>query len=113
MSIELTNEQRRQVLENRLAQFAFDKYGHVLNKQIALQNNDQEAVVAADNAIAVIDLAADVYKVELDSIPVIIEVEETVITATTDEVLSVQNETSDSVISGNTDVSSSGDLYGN
>lgn len=69
MPVELADEQRRQVLESRLTQFAFDRFGHTLNRQVALEHGDSEAVAKANDAIAIIDSAALVYESELASIP--------------------------------------------
>lgn len=59
----LTNDQKRSILEQRLAQFAAEAYQHTLNKQVAGDNT--EAVQAADEALAILDNAITVHQEEL------------------------------------------------
>ena len=59
----LTNEQKRSILEQRIAQFAAEAYQHTLNKQVAGDN--LEAVQAADDALAILDNAIKIHKEEL------------------------------------------------
>jgi hypothetical protein len=48
----LTNDQKRSILEQRIAQFASEAYQHELNKEVAKDN--PEAVQAADDALAIL-----------------------------------------------------------
>ena len=59
----LTNDQKRSILEQRLAQFASEAYQHTLNKEVAKDN--AEAVLAADDALAILDNAITVHQEEL------------------------------------------------
>ena len=63
----LTNEQKRNILEQRIAQFASEAYQHTLNKEVAKDN--AEAVQAADEALAILDNAITVHQEELAKLP--------------------------------------------
>ena len=59
----LTNDQKRSILEQRIAQFASEAYQHTLNKEVAKDN--PEAVAAADDALAILDNAITIHQEEL------------------------------------------------
>ncbi len=59
----LSNEQKRSILEQRIAQFASEAYQHSINKQVAGDN--AEAVTAADEALAILDNAIKIHQDEL------------------------------------------------
>ena len=59
----LTDDQKRSILEQRLAQFASEAYQHTLNKEVAKDN--AEAVAAADEALSILDNAISVHQDEL------------------------------------------------
>lgn len=59
----LTNDQKRSIVEQRIAQFASEAYQHTLNKEVAKDN--PEAVAAADEALAILDNAITVHQAEL------------------------------------------------
>lgn len=59
----LTNDQKKSILEQRIAQFAAEAYQHTLNKSVAGDN--AEAVDAADEALAILDNAITVHQAEL------------------------------------------------
>lgn len=61
----LTTEQKRAILEARIAQFANEGYQHTLNKAAA---TTPEAIAQADEAIAIIAAAIEAHQVELDSL---------------------------------------------
>jgi len=63
----LTTEQKKAILEQRLAQFAAEGYQHTLNKEVAKDN--EEAVAAADEALAILDKAIAVHQEELSKLP--------------------------------------------
>ena len=63
----LSTEQKRSILEQRLAQFASEAYQHVLNKEVSKDN--PEAVQAADDALAILDNAITVHQEELAKLP--------------------------------------------
>jgi hypothetical protein len=58
----LTNDQKKSILEQRIAQFASEAYQHSINKQVA---GNPEAVQAADDALAILDNAITVHQDEL------------------------------------------------
>jgi hypothetical protein len=59
----LTNDQKKSILEQRIAQFASEAYQHTINKQVAGDN--AEAVQAADDALAILDNAIKIHQEEL------------------------------------------------
>ena len=59
----LSNDQKRSILEQRIAQFASEAYQHELNKEVSKDN--AEAVLAADEALAILDNAITVHQEEL------------------------------------------------
>lgn len=65
----LTSEQRRNILEQRLAQFAAEAYQHSLNKQVALATGSDESAAQADEAIAILENAIEIHQTELNSLP--------------------------------------------
>jgi hypothetical protein len=62
-SVLLTNDQKKSILEQRIAQFASEAYQHTLNKEVSAGN--PEAVQAADDALAILDNAIKVHQEEL------------------------------------------------
>ena len=63
----LTNEQKKSILEARIAQFASEAYQHTLNKSVAGDN--AEAIQAADEALAILENAITVHQDELAKLP--------------------------------------------
>jgi hypothetical protein len=59
----LSNDQKKSILEQRIAQFASEAYQHTINKQVAADN--AEAVQAADDALAILDNAIKIHQDEL------------------------------------------------
>lgn len=59
----LSTEQKRSILQQRIAQFASEAYQHSINKQVAGDN--AEAVTAADEALAILDNAIKIHQDEL------------------------------------------------
>ena len=59
----LSTEQKKSILEQRIAQFASEAYQHSINKQVAGDN--AEAIKAADDALAILDNAITVHQDEL------------------------------------------------
>ena len=64
----LTSEQKRQLLTQRIEQFAGEAYQHELNRQIAEQVNDADAVTSAEAALVTLETAINVHQSELDSL---------------------------------------------
>ena len=63
----LTNDQKRSILEQRIAQFASEAYQHEINKKMAGDN--VEAVQAAESALAILDNAIEIHQEELAKLP--------------------------------------------
>jgi hypothetical protein len=64
----LSLEQRKEILESRILNFAVEAYQVSLNKQVAEATEDLAAVEQATNALATLESAIQVYKDELASI---------------------------------------------
>lgn len=65
----LTDDQKRSILDQRLAQFAAEAYQHDINKQVAQASGNEEGVKAAEDALAVLDTAIQVHQDELAKLP--------------------------------------------
>lgn len=61
----LTADQKRGILEQRLAQFAAEAFQHDINKQVAEASGNTEGVAQAEAALAVLDTAITVHQDEL------------------------------------------------
>jgi len=59
----LTTEQKKAILEQRIAQFASEAYQHDINKKMAGDNS--EAIQAANDALAILDNAITIHQDEL------------------------------------------------
>ena len=64
----LTPEQKRQLLTQRIEQFAGEAYQHELNRQIAEQVSDADAVTSAEAALVTLETAINVHQSELDNL---------------------------------------------
>lgn len=62
----LTNDEKRNILKQRLTQFASEGYQHTINKEVSKDN--AEAVAAADQALVLIEAAINVHLAELEKI---------------------------------------------
>lgn len=65
----LTDEQKRSILEQRLAQFASEAYQHSINKTVAEASDNEEGVKASEDALAILDKAIAVHQEELAKLP--------------------------------------------
>lgn len=65
----LTDEQKKSILEQRLAQFASEAYQHDINKQVAEASDNAEGIKAAEEAMAILDKAIVVHQSELAKLP--------------------------------------------
>lgn len=65
----LTDEQKRNILEQRIAQFASEAYQHSLNKTTCESLNDADGVAAADKSLAVLEAAITTHQAELAALP--------------------------------------------
>jgi hypothetical protein len=59
----LTNEQKKAILGQRIAQFASEAYQHEINKKMAGDN--AEAIQSATDALAILDNAIKIHQEEL------------------------------------------------
>ena len=59
----LSTEQKKAILEQRIAQFASEAYQHELNRKLAGDN--AEAIKVADDSLATLDLAITLHVDEL------------------------------------------------
>lgn len=64
----LTSEQKRNIIEQRITQFASEAYQHLLNKQTCQAIGDEAGIENADKAITVIESAIAIHKTELESL---------------------------------------------
>jgi hypothetical protein len=64
----LTDEQKKSILTQRIAQFATEAYQHEINKKMAVGNAEAEA--AATSALAILDNAIEIHQEELAKLPV-------------------------------------------
>ena len=64
----LTHDQKRDLLTQRIAQFATEAYQHELNRQIAVSVNDEQATLQAESALATLETAINVHEVELNGL---------------------------------------------
>ena len=62
----LSTEQKKAILEQRIAQFASEAYQHDLNKKLAGDN--EELVTAADNALTILEAAINLHQDELNNL---------------------------------------------
>ena len=65
----LNAEQKKAILEQRLAQFAAEAYQHDINKTVAAASNNEDGVKAAEDALAILDTAITVHQEELAKLP--------------------------------------------
>lgn len=61
----LTVEQKRQILEQRITQFASEAWQHELNKQTCQAVGDTEGIESADNALTILGAAIAVHQAKL------------------------------------------------
>ena len=61
----LTAEQKKNILNQRISQFAAEAWQHELNKQTCEQLGDEAGVVSALNALATLEAAINVHQAEL------------------------------------------------
>ena len=69
----LTDEQKRNVLEQRIAQFALEAYQHTLNKTTCEALEDKNGVSLAENSLATLEAAITTHQAELAALPAVTE----------------------------------------
>ena len=62
----LTDEHKRNLLQQRIEQFAGEAYQHELNRQIAEKINDFDSVATSMAALVTLETAITVHQEELD-----------------------------------------------
>lgn len=65
----LTDEQKRNILQQRISQFAAEAYQHSLNKQTCVTLEDEAGIEAADKSLSILNAALEVHQNELNSLP--------------------------------------------
>ena len=65
----LTNEQKRQILEQRIQQFAVEAYQITLNTRLAETTGDDEAKANGEITLTTLENAINLYVAELDALP--------------------------------------------
>lgn len=65
----LSADQKRSIIDQRIAGFAAEAYQHELNKQIAEQIGNAVAIEQADAALATLEVAISTYQAEAATIP--------------------------------------------
>ena len=66
----LTDEQKRSILEQRIAQFASEAYQHTLNETTCASLNDDEGVANAQKSLTILEAAIQTHQSELAALPV-------------------------------------------
>jgi hypothetical protein len=61
----LTAEQKRGILQQRIAQFAAEAYQHSLNKVTCEALSDSDGVAVADKALEILEAAINTHSAEL------------------------------------------------
>lgn len=67
----LTVEQKRNVLEQRIAQFALEAYQHELNKVTCESLNDEMGVGVAEKSLVTLEAAITTHQAELTALPAV------------------------------------------
>jgi hypothetical protein len=65
----LTDAQKRQLVENRLQQFASEAYQYSLNKKTAEEIQNEEQVETANKNLEILEAAIKVHQAELATLP--------------------------------------------
>jgi hypothetical protein len=65
----LSDEQKKNILEQRLTQFAAEAYQHDINKQVATASNNEEGIKQATDALAILESAMNIHQEELAKLP--------------------------------------------
>jgi hypothetical protein len=65
----LSDEQKKNILEQRLTQFAAEAYQHDINKQVATASNNEEGIKQATDALAILESAINIHQEELAKLP--------------------------------------------
>jgi hypothetical protein len=64
----ITNDQKKELIKSRLAQFATEAYQHSINAQVAQSLGNDEGVENAASALAILEAAIDAHEAELTTL---------------------------------------------
>ena len=64
----ITDDQKKKLLQDRLAQFAAEAYQHSINAQVAASIGNDEGVENAEKALEILEAAIDAHETELESL---------------------------------------------
>ena len=64
----ITDDQKKKLLQDRLAQFAAEAYQHSINAQVAQSLSNDEGVENAENALSILEAAIDAHESELNTL---------------------------------------------
>jgi hypothetical protein len=65
----LTDEQKRNILSQRVSQFAAEAYQHSLNKTTCVSLDDTDGIANAEKALVVLEAAIATHQAELAGLP--------------------------------------------
>jgi hypothetical protein len=66
----LTNEQKAEIIQQRITQFAAEAYQHELNKKTAEKLGSDEQIENINKNLEILESAIEVHKAELAKLPV-------------------------------------------
>lgn len=66
----LTNEQKAEIIQQRITQFAAEAYQHELNKKTAEKLGSEEQIENINKNLEILESAIEVHKAELAKLPV-------------------------------------------
>lgn len=64
----ITDDQKKKLIQDRLAQFAAEAYQHSINAEVAKSLGNDEGVENAEGAIAILEAAIDAHEAELETL---------------------------------------------
>lgn len=64
----ITDEQKKKILQDRLAQFAAEAYQHSINAEVAKMLDNEEGVENAEKSLEILEAAIDAHEAELKAI---------------------------------------------
>ena len=64
----ITDDQKKKLIQDRLAQFAAEAYQHSINATVAESLGNDEGVENATNALGILEAAINAHETELDSL---------------------------------------------
>lgn len=65
----LSADQKRDILTQRLQQFAAEAYQHSINKELATKTGNEAGVTQADEALTILGAAIELHQDELAKLP--------------------------------------------